>query len=120
MISLSAQSMPVGKIAEVTFTRADRVRDVIHNFSTDGFASLYPPQGGVISPLLLDVALHGMESAAGVRYHVTGTHAGKTMSGCPVVIRYADDLLALPLTCTGRAGQGAAGGVVGSQGFGLQ
>ena len=53
------------------------------------------PQGGVISPLLLNVALHGMEAAAGVRYYVTGTRAGKTMSGCPVVIRYADDLLAL-------------------------
>ena len=26
------------------------------------------PQGGVISPLLLNVALHGMEQAAGVRY----------------------------------------------------
>lgn len=26
------------------------------------------PQGGVISPLLLNVALHGLESAAGVRY----------------------------------------------------
>jgi RNA-directed DNA polymerase len=53
------------------------------------------PQGGVISPLLLNVALHGMEAAAGVRYHVTGTRAGTTMSGCPAVIRYADDLLAL-------------------------
>jgi RNA-directed DNA polymerase len=49
------------------------------------------PQGGVISPLLLNVALHGMEAAAGVRYHVTGTRAGTTMSGCPAVIRYADD-----------------------------
>ncbi|WP_197487981.1 group II intron reverse transcriptase/maturase, partial [Rhodococcus sp. LB1] len=58
------------------------------------------PQGGVISPLLLNVALHGMEAAAGVRYHVTGTRAGKTVSGCPVVIRYADDLLAL---CYSRA-----------------
>jgi len=48
------------------------------------------PQGGVISPLLLNVALHGMEAAAGVRYHVTGTRAGKTMDHCPVVIRYAD------------------------------
>src|SRR6266508_4738802 len=27
------------------------------------------PQGGVISPLLLNVALHGLEEAAGVRYH---------------------------------------------------
>jgi len=53
------------------------------------------PQGGVISPLLLNVALHGMEAAAGVRYQPTGTHAGETMPGSPVVIRYADDLLAL-------------------------
>jgi RNA-directed DNA polymerase len=49
----------------------------------------------VISPLLMNVALHGMETAAGVRYHTTGTRAGKTMPNCPVLIRYADDLLAL-------------------------
>jgi RNA-directed DNA polymerase len=53
------------------------------------------PQGGVISPLLMNVALHGMETAAGVRYHDTGTRAGKTVDGCPVVVRYADDLIAL-------------------------
>jgi RNA-directed DNA polymerase len=53
------------------------------------------PQGGVISPLLMNVALHGMEAAAGVRYHTTGTRAGKTRPGRPMVIRYADDLLAL-------------------------
>jgi RNA-directed DNA polymerase len=53
------------------------------------------PQGGVISPLIMNVALHGMETAAGVRYHVTGTRAGKTMDGCPVLVRYADDLIAL-------------------------
>ena len=53
------------------------------------------PQGGVISPLLLNVALHGMEAAAGVRYHQTGTRAGKVVSGCPTLVRYADDLLAL-------------------------
>ncbi|UZG60281.1 IS630 family transposase [Rhodococcus opacus] len=46
MILLSAQGMPVGKIAEVTFTSADRVRDVIHNFNTDGFDSLYPKYKG--------------------------------------------------------------------------
>ena len=49
----------------------------------------------MISPLLMNVALHGMEAAAGVRYHTTGTRAGKTMPDCPVLIRYADDLLAL-------------------------
>jgi RNA-directed DNA polymerase len=53
------------------------------------------PQGGVISPLIMNVALHGMEAAAGVRYHSTGTRAGKTVPGSPVVVRYADDLLAL-------------------------
>jgi RNA-directed DNA polymerase len=53
------------------------------------------PQGGVISPVLLNVALHGMEQAAGVRYIATGSNAGTARPGSPVVIRYADDLLAL-------------------------
>lgn len=53
------------------------------------------PQGGVISPVLLNVALHGMEQAAGVRYHTTGPHAGQTVAGSPVLVRYADDLIAL-------------------------
>jgi len=52
------------------------------------------PQGGVISPLLMNVALHGLEEAAGVRYHQAGAHAGKTVAGTPVLIRYADDLIA--------------------------
>ena len=41
MVLLSAQGMPVPKIAEVTFTSSDRVRDVIHNFNADGFDALY-------------------------------------------------------------------------------
>jgi RNA-directed DNA polymerase len=49
------------------------------------------PQGGVISPLLMNVALHGMEEAAGVRYHNTGVRAGKAVAGTPVLVRYADD-----------------------------
>ncbi|WP_246101222.1 hypothetical protein [Streptomyces cyaneus] len=36
--------MPVAKISEVTFTSADRVRDVIHNFNAGGFDSLSPPK----------------------------------------------------------------------------
>jgi RNA-directed DNA polymerase len=52
------------------------------------------PQGGVISPLLMNVALHGMEQAAGVRYITTGANAGAVRPGSPVLIRYADDLLA--------------------------
>lgn len=53
------------------------------------------PQGGVVSPLLLNVALHGMEEAAGVRYHTAVSKAGTTVSGSPVVVRYADDLVAM-------------------------
>ncbi|MCX4403673.1 hypothetical protein OOK47_01420 [Streptomyces sp. NBC_00268] len=42
MVLLSAPGMAVADIAEVTFTSADRVRDVIHDFNTDGFEALYP------------------------------------------------------------------------------
>jgi len=46
MILLSAQGMPAPRIAEVTFTSPDRVRDVIHNFNLDGFDALYPRYRG--------------------------------------------------------------------------
>ena len=44
------------------------------------------PQGGVASPLLMNVALHGIEQAAGVRYYRDGSAA----PGCPILVRYAD------------------------------
>jgi RNA-directed DNA polymerase len=53
------------------------------------------PQGGVISPCLLNVALHGLEEAAGVRYQTSGTRAGQVMPGSPVAVRYADDVAVL-------------------------
>ena len=46
------------------------------------------PQGGVISPLLLNVVLHGMESALGVRYDGRGKIADKR-----ALVRYADDFV---------------------------
>ena len=46
MVLLSAQGMAVPQIAEVTFTSPDRVRDVLHNFNTDGFDSLKPKYAG--------------------------------------------------------------------------
>ena len=52
------------------------------------------PQGGVISPALLNVALHGMEHAAGARYQHSAPRSGVTVAGSPVVVRYADDLAA--------------------------
>jgi RNA-directed DNA polymerase len=56
------------------------------------------PQGGVISPLLLNVALHGLEEAAGVRYYQTGNHAGQIKPGSPTLVRYADDRAPRTLT----------------------
>ena len=53
------------------------------------------PQGGVISPLLLNIALHGMEDAAGVRYKTSPSVAGYLATDSPVLVRYADDLVAL-------------------------
>jgi len=53
MVLLSAQGMDAVRIAEVTFTSADRVRDVLHNFNTDGFDSLRPKYGGGRPPFTL-------------------------------------------------------------------
>ena len=46
MVLLSVQGMDVSGIAKVTFTSADRVREVINNFNADGFDSLYPKYAG--------------------------------------------------------------------------
>src|SRR6516165_4082376 len=46
------------------------------------------PQGGVISPLLLNIALHGMEAALGVKHDSEGANRAKR-----AVVRYADDFV---------------------------
>ena len=46
------------------------------------------PQGGVISPMLLNVALHGMEAAVGVIHNPKGE-----VMGDRAVVRYADDFV---------------------------
>lgn len=53
------------------------------------------PQGGLISPVLLNVALHGLEEAAGVRYRKLSTRAAESTERSPVLIRYADDLVVM-------------------------
>jgi RNA-directed DNA polymerase len=50
------------------------------------------PQGGIISPVLLNVALHGLEQAAGVRYQ-TGQKTSEVQKNSPVLVRYADDFV---------------------------
>ena len=41
------------------------------------------PQGGIVSPLLANIALHGMEQALGVKYDYRGQSIGKR-----IVVRY--------------------------------
>ena len=71
--------------------------------------------------MLMNVALHGMEQAAGVRYHATGVNAGQRDAGHPVLVRYADDLVAM---CYSREQaeqvKATAGRLAGAQGPGLQ
>ncbi|MGW2207573.1 group II intron reverse transcriptase/maturase [Streptomyces sp. NPDC001774] len=53
------------------------------------------PQGGVISPVLLNIALEGMETAAGCKYRSMGKKDPIAADGTPVLIRYADDFVVL-------------------------
>lgn len=46
------------------------------------------PQGGVISPLLANIAFHGMEAAVGVKHIPRGDNVGKR-----ALVRYADDFV---------------------------
>src|SRR5438876_3207884 len=46
IVILAAQRMPPTRIAEVVFSDADTVREVIHNFNRDGFEALYPRYRG--------------------------------------------------------------------------
>ena len=48
------------------------------------------PQGGIISPLLANIALHGMEDALGILYDKRGQIIGNR-----IVVRYADDFVCL-------------------------
>lgn len=50
------------------------------------------PQGGIISPLLANIALHGMEEELGVKYHLDrGNHIlNRNSVG---VVKYADDFV---------------------------
>ena len=46
------------------------------------------PQGGVASPLLANIAFHGMEAALGIAYTPRGENRGKR-----ALVRYADDFV---------------------------
>ena len=73
------------------------------------------PQGGVISPLLANIALHGLEAVARTSHRMQ--EKGHTQR--PVLIRYADDFVIL---CRSREGAEAAQAAVGQHlaGMGLR
>lgn len=50
------------------------------------------PQGGCVSPLLANVALHGLETAVAQRFRRQTANGSRRL---PLVVRYADDLVVL-------------------------
>jgi RNA-directed DNA polymerase len=68
--------------------KAEYVEDAMRHPTDTGV-----PQGGVISPLLLNVALYGMEHALGSSYTPRGV-----LRGTSALVRYADDLAVLCAT----------------------
>lgn len=53
------------------------------------------PQGGIISPLLANIALHGLENVIKSAFPTGIRQDGKVIKWSPEVIRYADDFLIL-------------------------
>lgn len=51
------------------------------------------PQGGIISPLLANIALHGMEEEIGVRYFYPKRDGAQLYPKSIGVVRYADDFV---------------------------
>lgn len=53
------------------------------------------PQGGVISPLLANIALHGMEEELGLKYKYDKIHGYSLHPTSIGIVRYADDFVIL-------------------------
>jgi RNA-directed DNA polymerase len=53
------------------------------------------PQGGVLSPLLANIALHGLEEIVATAFPKTSRVTGSKERWTPAVIRYADDFVVL-------------------------
>ncbi len=90
-----------GKLLELigNFPARDMIRAwLIAGYLEDGVfhdTDSGTPQGGVISPLLANIAFHGMEEALGVRYKVrkTRSYATELHPKSVGLVRYADDFV---------------------------
>lgn len=51
------------------------------------------PQGGIVSPLLANIALHGMEEAIGVKWSYSRPRDSWNLKGNRALVRYADDFV---------------------------
>lgn len=51
------------------------------------------PQGGIISPLLANIALHGMEDELGVTFYSDKRDEYKMRRNCVGIVKYADDFV---------------------------
>lgn len=69
--------------------KAGYVEDWVKQYPTDAGT----PQGGVVSPLLANIALHGMEEALGIRWRYLRNRESFQRIGKRSVIRYADDFV---------------------------
>jgi len=79
-----AQSL-VGRWLKAGYLEKDKYVDTL----------LGTPQGGIISPLLANIALHGMEEVLGIKYH----KRGYVVPSLPyVLVRYADDFVVLTVS----------------------
>lgn len=69
--------------------KAGYVEDWVKQHPTDAGT----PQGGVVSPLLANIALHGMEEALGIKWRYRADRETYERTGKRSVIRYADDFV---------------------------
>jgi RNA-directed DNA polymerase len=84
------------------------LRQTIKHWLTAGVQdgdTLFPttegtPQGGVLSPLLANVALHGLETFLVSHYPKGQTDGGQWTTWRPTVVRYADDFVVLHHKCS--------------------
>jgi RNA-directed DNA polymerase len=72
-----------GKELIKQWLKAGVMEDGVYHDTTAGV-----PQGGVISPLLMNIALHGMEAALGITRDAKGQTRAKR-----ALVRYADDFV---------------------------